>query len=46
LEGGNAAGITSGRLLHPPSGVSIGTIVKISTISISISVIHLIPLIV
>jgi hypothetical protein len=31
LEGENAAGITSGRLLHPPSGVSINTIVKIST---------------
>jgi hypothetical protein len=46
LEGGNTVGITSGRLLHPPSSVSINTIVKINTISISISVIHFIPLIV
>jgi hypothetical protein len=31
LEGGNTARITSGRLLHPLSGVSINTTVKIST---------------
>ena len=41
---GNAAGITSGRLLHPSSGVSINTTVKTSTITIF--VIHFIPLIV
>jgi hypothetical protein len=46
LEWGNAAGITSGRLLHPPSGVSINTTIKISTISISISMIHFITLVV
>jgi hypothetical protein len=31
LEGVNTARITSGRLLHPPSGVSINTTVNIST---------------
>jgi hypothetical protein len=31
LEGENAAGITSRRLLHPPSDISINTTVKIST---------------
>jgi hypothetical protein len=46
IGGGNAVGITSGSLLHPPFGVSINTLVKISTISISISMIHFIPLIV
>jgi hypothetical protein len=35
IGGGNTTGITSGRLLHPPSGVSINTTVKINTISIS-----------
>jgi hypothetical protein len=44
LEGGNTAGITSRRLLHPPSSVAINTTVKINTISMSISVIHFIPL--
>ena len=50
IGGGNATGITSGRLLLSPSGVSISTNVKTSTISIIISitifVIHFIPLIV
>jgi hypothetical protein len=46
LEEGNTAGITSRRLLHPPSSVSINTTIKISTISISSCVIHFIPLIV
>jgi hypothetical protein len=46
LEGENTTGITFGRLLHPPSSVTIDTIAKISTISIYISVIHFIPLIV
>ena len=43
---GNAAGITSGRLLQSPSEVSINITVKTSTISITIFVIHFIPLIV
>jgi hypothetical protein len=43
LEGGNTARITSGWPLHP-SGISINTTIKINTISIS--VIHFIPLIV
>ena len=37
-RGVNAAGITSGGLLHPPSGVSINTTAKTSTISITISI--------
>jgi hypothetical protein len=36
LEGGNPAEITFRRLLHPPSGISINTTIKISNISITI----------